>query len=591
MKISLAQIDVIPGKPFENAKKMNLFIDKVRGDSPDLILFSENVIPGYLIGDNWERSDFIADCVQASNIVVEHTKGLTVAFGTVVPHQGIGEDGRPKKLNVVLLAKDGKLVADWAAVKTLMPNYREFDDSRHFFDGRKMLLNNLLGNEDLTTEEVKSNQFRTFDIAGKRVSFLICEDAWQDDYFFKPFTELAKKSDLICNLSCSPYTFSKNNKRNKVFSELCRTNEVPMVYVNNVGCQNNGKNVFVFDGNSCIYDKNGGQINPFSYFEENILTINVELEKEFGRNRNFNENNRELYLAIKYSTKKFLEQNKIKTVVIGASGGIDSCLAAAIYADIIPKENLHLINMPYKWNSNTTISIAKKLAENIGCVYKSIPIYKIVDPIDNIMSELGTFEGINSENAQARARLQILASYASLVGGVFTCNSNKSEMTVGYCTFYGDLGGFFANLADLWKTQVYDLAKWYNTYIKNIIPEAAFTVKPSAELSSEQNVDQNKGDPLNYEYHDKLFYVWVERWNRATLNDVLKWYKDGTIDQELGFNGVKSLFPSYQSFEKDATKWWNAYNGLSIAKRVQSPPIATVSRRSFGFDLRESLNT
>jgi NAD+ synthase (glutamine-hydrolysing) len=248
--------------------------------------------------------------------------------------------------------------------------------------------------------------------------------------------------------------------------------------------------------------------------------------------------------------------------------------------------------MPTKFNSDITKGVAKKLADNIGCKYEitSIEDYKnkVYDDIKLDDEKLTDFQ---MQNVQARIRCNILSTWASLFNGVFTCNSNKSEMTVGYCTFYGDLSGFVAPIGDLWKTQVYEMAKWYNENIGMIIPEEVFTIPPSAELSDVHNVDEGKGDPLIYEYHDLLFKSWVERWNRATPSTILNWISDSRLEVELGWHKetqILDLFNSKEELIEDLKKWWNAYNGLAVAKRIQSPPIISVSRRAFGYDHRES---
>jgi len=164
-------------------------------------------------------------------------------------------------------------------------------------------------------------------------------------------------------------------------------------------------------------------------------------------------------------------------------------------------------------------------------------------------------------------------------------------MTVGYTTLYGDLGGYLACIADLWKGEVYALGRYLNeqVYGREVIPSGVFTVVPSAELSLAQAVDEGKGDPLNYPYHDCLFRTWVEEWNRATPEDVLDWYVGGTLEKRIGYTGsVNALFPSAAAFVADLERWWNQYQGLGVAKRIQAPPVLAVKRRAFGFDHRES---
>lgn len=180
---------------------------------------------------------------------------------------------------------------------------------------------------------------------------------------------------------------------------------------------------------------------------------------------------------------------------------------------------------------------------------------------------------------------------AAAFGGAFTCNANKSETTVGYSTLYGDLGGFLANLGDLWKGEVYALAEFLNReiYGREAIPMGTIKIKPSAELSAQQNVDKNEGDPLFYPYHDALFRSWVEFWQRATPEDNLRWYMDGELAKKIGYDGdIQELFPEPADFIADLERWWKHYQGMAIAKRIQAPPVLAIKRRAFGFDHREA---
>ena len=196
------------------------------------------------------------------------------------------------------------------------------------------------------------------------------------------------------------------------------------------------------------------------------------------------------------------------------------------------------------------------------------------------------------ENVQARDRgSRILAALASAWGGVFPNNGNKSEITVGYCTFYGDLAGFLCTIGDLWKEQVYALARHLNDKY-HLLPEEVFTVHASAELSEDHDVNKGKGDPLIFWYHDRLFQSWMQWWIRVTPEENLEWYIDRTINEKLHIPEGKSvydLFPTKQEFCDDLERWYKAFKGLAVAKRVQAPPILSVSRRAFGFDYRETL--
>jgi NAD+ synthase (glutamine-hydrolysing) len=174
---------------------------------------------------------------------------------------------------------------------------------------------------------------------------------------------------------------------------------------------------------------------------------------------------------------------------------------------------------------------------------------------------------------------------------VFTCNANKTEATVGYTTLYGDLAGYVANIADLWKGEVYALGRYLNASVfpAPVIPNGCFDITPSAELSSAQDVDKRMGDPLVYPYHDCLFRSWIEWWDRATPEEILEWYADGSLEQRLGYSGrIRDLFPDAGAFVADLERWWEQYQVMGVAKRIQAPPVLAVKRRAFGFDHRES---
>lgn len=294
-------------------------------------------------------------------------------------------------------------------------------------------------------------------------------------------------------------------------------------------------------------------------------------------------------------------------VVIGISGGIDSATAAALYTDVLGPENVLLVNMPSIYNSSTTKSLANELSKNLKCHYTACPIQDAVEytikqiessPIEDGNGGSQTYLRISplaAENIQARDRsARILAAFAAAWEAVFTCNANKSETTVGYSTLYGDHAGFLAAFADLWKYQIYDLARYLNdeVYRREVIPKASIAIVPSAELSSAQSVDQGAGDPIEYPYHDYLFRSFVERWDRATPADILTWYKAGVVEEKIGCAPglVKKYFANAREFIEDLERWWDLYAGMAVAKRIQAPPILAVSRRAFGFDHREAQN-
>jgi NAD+ synthase (glutamine-hydrolysing) len=598
-------MEVFPGRPSENTAKIVSHIKDARTDGVKLVIFPEMAVPGYLIGDEWEHEAFLRECEDCGREICAASKDLIVIFGNVgLDWHKRNEDGRVRKYNALFVAEDGRCDGPINGpynfvIKTLHPNYREFDDSRHFFDLRKLALEQRRPLEDLVSP-VKTS-------AGL-LACAVCEDAWDADYSFSPFDTLSKHdARMFINISSSPFTMNKNHKRNRLFSAHAARLRRPLVFANNVGIQNNGKTVFTFDGSSCIYDCHGNQASCGGAFEETYATFDIPLADaaRFGEPIDLTEDaTTKLYDAIVYGTRKFMAQCGVKRVTVGVSGGIDSAVVASIYRQILEPENLLLVNMPSKFNSSSTRHLAAELASNLGAFYAEIPIQKSVDltrrQIDQLVVkasgsgfeqklELSSFM---MENVQARDRsARVLASISAAFGGVFTCNANKSEATVGYSTLYGDLAGYFANIADVWKTEIYELARHINENVCNrqVIPQGSMDIVPSAELSETQNVDEGNGDPLVYPYHDCLFKSWVEWWDRATPEEILGWHAEGKLETKLGYKArIRDIFKDDSAFIADLERWWGQYQGMGLAKRIQSPPVLAVKRRAFGFDHRES---
>jgi len=604
LRVSLAQINVIPGQPAINTATMLKAIAAAKLKKSKLIVFPEMAIPGYLIGDNWERDAFLRECEESGEKIRSAARGITVIFGNVgLDWNKKNEDGRVRKYNALFVAENGNFIKPAKShykfiIKTLSPNYREFDESRYFYDLRKLALE--LGKKP---EELIS----TVKAGGLALGCILCEDAWDMDYTISPLQVLAGHSvDLIVNCSSSPFTFNKNQKRIRVFSAQCARLRKPLVYVNNVGIQNNGKTIYTFDGSSCVYDIAGHCLQPGQRFEENILTFDIPLDGSSFENHigGTEDGISAIYEALTFGLRAFLKQCSLKRIVVGLSGGIDSAVVACLCSQILSRKDLLLINMPSRFNSPTTIGLARAIAKNIGCYYAEIPIDQSVKltssqidkleikSCDNSLRERLNLSDTMLENVQARDRsARILAAAAAAFGGALTCNAHKAEAAVGYTTMYGDLAGFIAPLGDLWKGEVYKLAKFMNENIfrREVIPPGCFTLTPSAELSRRQNVDENKGDPLIYPYHDRLFASWIERWQRITPEEIIEWRLANKLEREIGYAGnINKLFRNNRAFIADLERWWEQYCGLGVAKRIQAPPILAVKKRAFGFDHREA---
>ena len=681
IRIVFGQIQVHPGDLATNFQSMMHAIDYAKAVSTDILIFPELCLSGYMVGDLWDQVPFINDCLYYGDEIVKATANtnLTIIFGNV----GIDEhlrnlDGSLRKYNALYVASKGQLVSNPFqpypfTIKTLLPCYRYFNEPRHFTSANIVAKERNLPLSDINQPLTISTRQGAFTIAP-----VICEDSWDTHYPDCPTSlvvESAKAKgqhiDLIVNCSSSPYTIHKQEQRHALFSTQAKQYNTPIAYTNHVGIQNNGKNICIYDGCSTLYDVNGSVVEEVPAFENTVRptllkdtvwqpqpTVSLQTESTPTYIPT-------LFKALQYGIRQFLAQTGIKKIVIGASGGIDSALNAALYSTVLPPENLYLVNMPSRYNSDMTKDLAYQLAQNIGCHYGVFPIEEGVNATINQLENTSftkyntpvtpelhhhgnvhatTIQNVKEntvssekdvsqtvlyssdqttnydeqcntkgesnttsflqlstlakENIQARDRSsRILAGIASAVNGAFTCNGNKTEFTVGYATMYGDLAGFLAATGDVWKTDVYALARYMNEHIfkREVIPQGSIDVVPSAELSDAQDVTQGLGDPLQYEYHDCLFRAFVEGTphtlphQRLTPEDILCAYEKGILEHLLGLpHPVSHYFTSIDQFINDLERWWKSFNGLAVAKRIQSPPLFLISERAFGTDLSES---
>lgn len=677
IRIAFGQIQVHPGEPATNFQSMMHAIDYAKAVSTDILIFPELCLSGYMVGDLWDQVPFINDCLYYGDEIVKATAetNLTIIFGNVGVDESLRNlDGSLRKYNALYVASNGKLVSNPDqpypfTVKTLLPCYRYFNEPRHFTSANVLAKERNLSLSDINQPLTIATRQGAITIAP-----VICEDSW-DTYYPDCPTSLMVESakakglhiDLIVNCSSSPYTIHKQEHRHALFSAQAKRYNTPIAYTNHVGIQNNGKNICIYDGCSTLYDVNGSIVEEVPAFENTVrptLLKDTLWQPLSPTNTEATNSSKDstmptyiptLFKALQYGIRQFLKQTGIKNIVIGASGGIDSALNAALYSTVVAPENMYLVNMPSRYNSDMTKDLAYQLAKNIGCHYGVFPIEESVNTTiaqlesqpftkfprktsnhvhkhtladdaaisnsttDAICESQQTTTPLNEqrntevqsnstaflqlstlakENIQARDRSsRILAGIASAVNGAFTCNGNKTEFTVGYATMYGDLAGFLAVTGDVWKTDVYALARYMNEHIfkREVIPQGSIDVVPSAELSDAQDVTQGLGDPLQYEYHDCLFRAFVEGTphtrphQRLTPEDILRAYENGTLEHLLGLlNPVSHYFTSTEQFINDLERWWKSFNGLAVAKRIQSPPLFLVSERAFGSDLSES---
>ena len=606
--IALVQMEVIPGRPDQNVARMLSFIEQARRRNAEVVVFSEMCIPGYLMGDIWELDALVEDFAGWSDEVRAASRGLTVMFGNVVTDPTrIGEDGRTRKYNAVHVIHDGEPVEragvpddlpPGVQAKTLHPDYRFFDDDRHFYSLRTLAQ---------STGRSVYEWMVPFDVPRRdggrfRFGVQLCEDIWCQDYAYhaevldtlKAFYE--RGAQAVFNLSASPWTWLKNDKRHRTVRQVLAQSPLPFFYVNHVGAQNNGKNILVFDGYATAYGADGSIQACTTPWREEMLIVadgrgsqsEAQMEVEAIRDA--------VMMGIRHLDTVMGRENRF---LVGVSGGIDSSVVACLLAEACGPERVFAVNMPTRFNADVTQENARRLCDALGVDYLSFPIDDLYERLaDRIKGtrfprDKGNYTGLVDENIQARIRgADVLAGLAAKHGLVFTNNGNKTEVALGYATLYGDVNGAIAPIADLYKTQVYALARHLNeeVYGKEVIPANLIdgSVVPSAELSDAQDVTRGLGDPIKYGYHDALLRQMIEY--RHHPADILEWFLDGTLLDSIGWHDAEQ----FRAYFADSRAWledleWVARQlRTSYFKRIQAPPIVIVSRRAFGFDLRES---
>ena len=625
--IALAQMEVRAGRPDLNVGSMLGFIERARAAGAAIVAFPEMCIPGYILGDTWEIDALVEDFEGWSDAIREASRGIAVVFGNVaLDRAAIGEDGRVRKLNAAWVCHDGRFVEraglpaplpHGVHPKTLHPNYRFFDDDRHFYSLRKIAGETGTRVSDWTIPyEIPAGR------GALRLGVQLCEDVWHQDYRDRHETLDTLRAwhragaDLVINLSASPWTWQKNDKRHRVVREAMARSPVPFFYVNQVGAQNNGKNVLVFDGDTCGYHIGGSLAGRAPPWREAMLVFgrsdgsaeNTENTGNTGNTGNIG------------STGIAPEQTEIEAIhdailtglrhldhvrgcgnryLIGVSGGIDSGVVACMLRIAFGPERVFAVNMPTRFNAGVTRENARSLCEALGIDYLSCPIEDLYRALSariraaGFEHEPGTYTRLVDENVQARIRgSDMLAGLAAKCGLVFTNNGNKTEVALGYATLYGDVNGAVAPIADLYKTQVFALARHLNDTVfgRAVIPRNLIDggTVPSAELSEAQDVTRGLGDPIRYGYHDALLRQLVE-YRRHPL-DLLEWYRVGALPERIGWGDedrLRAYFPDARAFVEDL-EWVAGQLRASCFKRIQAPPIIVLSKRAFGFDLRES---
>ncbi len=616
MTIALAQMDVIPGEPRKNVDKMIFIIHESKQNSVDLICFPEMCIGGYLLGDKFLEDSYCEELMSYNEEILAHSQGIAICYGNIYVdtfEEGYhpNKDGRSRKYNAVYVVQNGKyaerlkeisILPEGVQPKTLLPNYRFFDDERYFFS-----LPDIATDFGLELKDLLSPFLINLGDRKVPVGMELCEDLWCRDYrccgepinITKILIEAGAQK--IINLSASPWTFMKNNARDRRVKYLKEKSDpfVKYYYVNCVGVQNNGKNIITFDGGSTVYNENGDPcILSKKGWQEELMIIDQNSSFK-STTRKIGNTIQEKYKAILNGLKK---SNNIlgddPNFVIGLSGGIDSSLVASLLVLAFGREKVIGVNMPSKYNSDKTKKAAKTLANNLEIEYLVFPIEDMVNANSITLESDGkSLSEFNLENVQAKIRgTSILSNLAAKYKAFFTNNGNKVEIALGYATLYGDWGGAISPIGDLTKTEVVEMCQYINdkVYCKEIIPKQLFPdslwrfdedqIEPTAELKS------NQVDPMKFGYHCKLLEA-LTNYQKKSIENVMEWYLQGVLHENLGISlelmdrwGINDP----EEFLRDL-EWFYDTIQKNVFKRVQSPPIILTSKSSYGYDIRESM--
>ncbi|MCW3074319.1 MAG: synthetase [Flaviaesturariibacter sp.] len=506
MKIFLAQQNYHIGNFEANAAKIIQGIQKGKDAGADLVLFSELCICGYPPRDFLEFDDFINQCYATIDRIKEYADDIGVLIGS--PDRNATQQGKDL-FNAAFLLHEKEIKA--VVHKTLLPTYDVFDENRYF---------------------EAAWQWGCVDFKGKKLAITICEDIWNlgDNLLYRitPMEQLAKESpDVMLNLSASPYNYAADTVRRSIVEAHTAKYGIPMLYCNNVGAQTD----VVFDGGSIVYDCNAQLVKELNYFDEDYALFDLdELSKkrevaptahkyyytaaEVGRDTDTlhylmdDKNIQEIHGALILGIRDYFGKMGFKKATLGASGGVDSAVVQALAVEALGKENVHVLLMPSQYSSAHSISDAEQLSKNLGNPYDIIPIKDVYDSFLTVLKPVfkDSAFGIAEENIQSRTRGNLLMALANKMGYILLNTSNKSELACGYGTLYGDMAGGISVLGDLYKMQVYALAKYLNRN-SEIIPQNILTKAPSAELRPNQKDSDSLPD---YPILDSILYQYIE---------------------------------------------------------------------------------
>jgi NAD+ synthase (glutamine-hydrolysing) len=488
MKIALAQTNSTVGDLCGNAKRILAFSRRAAEAGANVVVFPELSLTGYPPRDLLEKESFLDRTEQHLESLAAEAAPLNVSIicGTVT------RTGSPTGLPIYNSAAvlEGGRVA-FRQHKMLLPTYDVFDEARYFEPAKKQSPLAL----------------------GDAVSALtICEDIWNDKQYWErrrysrdPVEELASAgARILISINASPYHMGKRAQRNEIFAATARHFRVPIVYVNQVG----GNDQLLFDGTSFAMNPAGEIIACASSFDEDLVMMDSQ-ELTGERHDNFADECEAVYEALAMGTRDYIRKCGFERVLVALSGGIDSALTVAVAVDAVGKENVIGVGMPGPYSSDHSITDARDLARNLGIRFELIPIKNQYGAFIDVLEPLfdGSAIGVTEENLQSRLRGVTLMALSNKWGALVLTTGNKSELAVGYCTLYGDMCGGLAVISDVPKTLVYSLARVANKRHSNAIPQSTLTKPPSAELRPDQK-DTDSLPP--YEVLDQILRLYIE---------------------------------------------------------------------------------
>jgi NAD+ synthase (glutamine-hydrolysing) len=513
MKIALAQQNYHIGNFEENTRKAITAIERAKKDGADLIMFSELSICGYPPRDFLEFEDFINKCYNAVELIKVHADTIAVIVGG--PQRNSIKEGKDL-FNAAWFLYEKKVVA--TVHKTLLPTYDVFDENRYFEPGY---------------------EWNVIPFKGKKIALTICEDLWNlgDNPLYRicPMDKLMEQSpDIMLNISASPFDYDHDEDRKEVIRANVLKYQLPVFYCNAVGSQTE----IVFDGGSIIMNASGRIVKELKYFEEDYVLYDSDLlgkddavtigslapDREFDKEMRVfklndprrimdylvaEKNISEIHQALILGIRDYFGKMGFTKAILGSSGGIDSAVTLALAAEAIGHENVRAVLLPSHYSTSHSVSDAELLSQRLGNPYDIIPIRGVYDAfmgaLKPVFNDLPF--SIAEENLQSRTRGNILMAIANKFGYILLNTSNKSELATGYGTLYGDMAGGLSVLGDVYKTQVYALAKFINRN-GEIIPLNIIEKAPSAELRP----DQKDSDSLpDYAVLDRVLYQYIEK--------------------------------------------------------------------------------